>query len=145
MRQIKARWDTMEFSAIVTEKEGSDAPSYAIAIQIRGVMATVYLTVKNPSTQRVLRSLEKRMPAFTSEEKIAIHNFLNEVFYGSNDSFDKYDIFEIKDLNLEAINPVTQEVSSFYSIITELNDHHKWTREQIADWLDTLDNQPRFV
>jgi hypothetical protein len=30
------------------------------------------------------------------------------------------------------------------SIIIELNDTAKWTREQIADWLDTLDDQPVF-
>jgi hypothetical protein len=29
-------------------------------------------------------------------------------------------------------------------IIIHLNDRHKWTREQIADWLDTLDEQPVF-
>lgn len=25
------------------------------------------------------------------------------------------------------------------SLIVHLNDDHKWSREQIADWLDTLD------
>lgn len=29
-------------------------------------------------------------------------------------------------------------------VIVELNDDHSWTREQIADWLDTLDEQPIF-
>ena len=29
-------------------------------------------------------------------------------------------------------------------IIMDLNDNCGWTREQIADWLDTLDNQPIF-
>lgn len=26
-----------------------------------------------------------------------------------------------------------------YSLITHLNDDHKWSREEIANWLDTLD------
>jgi hypothetical protein len=29
-------------------------------------------------------------------------------------------------------------------MIIHLNDHHKWTREQIADWLETLDLDLRF-
>jgi hypothetical protein len=33
---------------------------------------------------------------------------------------------------------------SLEKVIVDLNDRHKWTREQIADWLDTLDNQPIF-
>jgi hypothetical protein len=28
--------------------------------------------------------------------------------------------------------------------IVHLNDHHRWSREQIADWLDTLDHDLRF-
>lgn len=30
------------------------------------------------------------------------------------------------------------------SVIMHLNDMHKWTRESIADWLDTLPNQPIY-
>lgn len=28
---------------------------------------------------------------------------------------------------------------SIYMLIQHLNDHHAWTREVIADWLDSLD------
>ena len=28
---------------------------------------------------------------------------------------------------------------TFYNMIQHLNDQHQWTREAIADWLDTLD------
>lgn len=31
-----------------------------------------------------------------------------------------------------------------YAIIMELNDFHHWTREQIADWLETLDIDIEF-
>jgi hypothetical protein len=27
---------------------------------------------------------------------------------------------------------------SLYDAILDLNDHHKWTREQVADWIDSL-------
>lgn len=33
---------------------------------------------------------------------------------------------------------------SLEKVIIDLNDRHKWTRDQIADWLDTLDSQPVF-
>jgi hypothetical protein len=31
------------------------------------------------------------------------------------------------------------EVHNLYRLIQHLNDEHQWTREKIADWLDTLD------
>jgi hypothetical protein len=43
-----------------------------------------------------------------------------------------------------AKNPVTGKEGSIENIIIHLNDHEKWSREQIADWLDTLPNQPVF-
>lgn len=33
---------------------------------------------------------------------------------------------------------------SLRSTIIHLNDHHKWTRERIADWLETLDHDLTF-
>lgn len=41
-------------------------------------------------------------------------------------------------------NPKTGEPTPLMECIISLNDSHGWTREQIADWLDTLDNQPKF-
>lgn len=41
-------------------------------------------------------------------------------------------------------NPVTGETGTFWQIIQRLNDSTDWTREQIADWLDTCDNAPKF-
>jgi hypothetical protein len=38
-----------------------------------------------------------------------------------------------------AVHPVAKNVNSIRNIIINLNDVHKWTREQIADWLDSLD------
>lgn len=41
-------------------------------------------------------------------------------------------------------NPVGGEISSIKEIIISLNDTYKWTRDQIADWLETLDVDLRF-
>jgi hypothetical protein len=44
-----------------------------------------------------------------------------------------------------AIHPVYRSVHSIKSIIFDLNDHHSdWSKNDIADWLDTLDNAPVF-
>lgn len=41
-------------------------------------------------------------------------------------------------------NPVSGDEDTLYSIIIELNDSHKWTRDAIADWIETLDDVPTF-
>ena len=41
-------------------------------------------------------------------------------------------------------NPVTKKINSLHEVIMQLNDKQKWTREQIADWLETLDVDLRF-
>ena len=43
------------------------------------------------------------------------------------------------------VHPITFQKEDMYSVITSLNDHYRWTREQIADWLDTLEKCPRFI
>lgn len=37
-----------------------------------------------------------------------------------------------------------QNITSLDNVIVCLNDRHRWTREQIADWLDGLDVDLRF-
>lgn len=37
---------------------------------------------------------------------------------------------------------VAWEVGRLVDVIIHLNDNHRWTREAIADWLDTLPAQP---
>lgn len=41
-------------------------------------------------------------------------------------------------------HPVEGRHMVLRTAIMDLNDGYRWTREQIADWLDTLDNQPTF-
>jgi hypothetical protein len=43
-------------------------------------------------------------------------------------------------VNIEVKHPVKNNQGTLYSIIIDLNDSQKWTREQIADWLETLDD-----
>jgi hypothetical protein len=40
--------------------------------------------------------------------------------------------------------PGCHQPGSISNVIQHLNDVHEWTREKIADWLDTLDEQPIF-
>lgn len=42
-------------------------------------------------------------------------------------------------LYVERENPETSEMDELFNIITDLNDQHRWSREQIADWLESID------
>lgn len=42
------------------------------------------------------------------------------------------------------LNVFCDSASRLKNMIMHLNDHHKWTREQIADWVDSLDIDTRF-
>lgn len=50
----------------------------------------------------------------------------------------------IPNIRARVKNPVTGAMDSLNTVIVVLNDTHKWSREQIADWLDTLDLDLRF-
>lgn len=50
----------------------------------------------------------------------------------------------IPGINRQVIDPVYGTESRLIWIIINLNDEHHWTREQIADWLETLDDIPTF-
>jgi hypothetical protein len=48
--------------------------------------------------------------------------------------------FSRKDIFLQEVkHPVAGYTYPLRKVIMSLNDHHGWTREQIADWLETLD------
>lgn len=49
---------------------------------------------------------------------------------------------QIPGLFVEVKNPVNGKCATIHDIIIELNDAHRWTRDQIADWLETLDENP---
>jgi hypothetical protein len=51
---------------------------------------------------------------------------------------------ELPGLDERVKNPVTKQQGLLRHVIIELNDRHKWTREAIADWLDSLDIDLRF-
>lgn len=45
---------------------------------------------------------------------------------------------------MRVTNPVSGNEQDLYSVIINLNDTHKWSREKIADWIETLDTVPKF-
>ncbi len=50
----------------------------------------------------------------------------------------------IPGINQRVKNPLNNHWQELSTVIITLNDIHHWSREQIADWLDTLDDQPKF-
>jgi hypothetical protein len=50
----------------------------------------------------------------------------------------------LPNVRAEVRHPVTSVTMRLDLTIVSLNDTYKWTREQIADWLDTLDLDLRF-
>ena len=51
---------------------------------------------------------------------------------------------QIPGIHEKAKHPVTGEEHEIFWIIMDLNDTRGYTRGQIADWLETLDNLPKF-
>ncbi len=51
---------------------------------------------------------------------------------------------KIPGINQRVKNPIGGYYQDLSTVIITLNDIHHWSREQIADWLDTLDDQPKF-
>lgn len=42
-------------------------------------------------------------------------------------------------------NPVSgKEDEDLFEVIISLNDDHSWTRKQIAEWIETFDDIPKF-
>jgi hypothetical protein len=51
---------------------------------------------------------------------------------------------ELPGVSEKVTHPVTGDVYRLSTVIMDLNDNHRWTREQIADWLETLDIDINF-
>lgn len=76
-------------------------------------------------------------PSALSQQVFAGHTVVSEL------------VRMIPDLEKTVLCPVIVEDTFFgpvslVNVVMHLNDDHKWTREQIADWLDTLDLNLRF-
>lgn len=63
------------------------------------------------------------------------------MFHLHNDSPQNY-AAQIPGLFVEVKHPVNGQRRTIHDIIIDLNDAHDWTREKIADWLETLDENP---
>ena len=59
----------------------------------------------------------------------------------NDDSPDRYTI-QIDGLQQLVKHPIDGTMATLENTIINLNDGEHWTREQIADWLETLDNNP---
>lgn len=52
---------------------------------------------------------------------------------------------DLPGINEAVKHPLTGDTHSLWSVIINLNDIHHWTRERIADWVETLDIDTRFT
>lgn len=64
--------------------------------------------------------------------------------YNSLDSGEPKEVALLPGLNETVKHPVNGSHSKLRSVIINLNDVECWTREEIADWLETLDVDLRF-
>jgi len=65
------------------------------------------------------------------------------------------EIFTLRDVadylqidNLPIANPITDETKiplTLYGVITLMNDELNWTRERIADYVETFENNTKFI
>lgn len=44
-------------------------------------------------------------------------------------------------LNKPVAHPVTQQRRAMWDVVTTLNDIYGWTRERIADWVETIERE----
>lgn len=49
------------------------------------------------------------------------------------------DVAKLPGVEEEVKHPITDRQKPLWNVIVDLNDRHGWSREQIADWLETLD------
>lgn len=51
---------------------------------------------------------------------------------------------QIPGIHQKVKHPVTGNTRELFSVIMSLNDQQRWTRDKIADWLETLSDCPVF-
>ena len=62
-------------------------------------------------------------------------------FIAENSTEMEREAAKLPNINAYARHPVTSTLAPLWVIVTNLNDHHKWSRDQIADWLDDLNDE----
>lgn len=102
----------------------------------------------------VLMDNAEAKAALTAEARKAVHDFchrlLEEVFkidpatMGSGNSIIDELADAIPAVRANVKHPIENEQQTLAKVIISLNDSYDWTREQIADWLDTLDLDLKF-
>jgi hypothetical protein len=71
-------------------------------------------------------------PVSLSQNELAS---MKQAVYGGKDER----VDQLPGLKEMVTHPISKNRNTLERVIISLNDQHKWTREQIADWLDTLD------
>lgn len=84
-----------------------------------------------------------------SEYSIGTHLPNYSAAYPNTKAFSTGQKLNQKAKNLPGIDksvkhPVSGRYTELYFTIMDLNDNHRWTREQIADWIETLDIDTTF-
>lgn len=83
---------------------------------------------KYPSGGQITQTLSNMLPGMNTPVKCPAFK-AGEVYCGARRASDQYDY---------------QHGGKLTSMIPHLNDYHRWTREQIADWLESTDLDLRF-
>lgn len=105
------------------------------------------VNVKNTETNEFIEFLDKNLGDIVSTEvrdKI-LENFIctKEVLDTKSDQ-PSFIANMLPGVNNVVTHPVSGKEQRLFDIIINLNDHCGWTREAVADWIDTLPEVPVF-
>ncbi|QGH79430.1 hypothetical protein SEA_LIMPID_103 [Streptomyces phage Limpid] len=101
--------------------------------------------VSGESAHIAMKDMEWAHIGFTEELEIkgphqfTVKNPAAEMHMYKHPSAEDHRVRELPALNERVKHPITMQTGTLRSVIISLNDGAKWTREQIADWLETLD------
>jgi hypothetical protein len=95
--------------------------------------------VSDKSKSVVMTEQLKYQPVNKWGETVKSKPFTNPAADVYHDNGEDNRVDELPALNEMVIHPVMKQKMALKRVIISLNDGQKWTREQIADWLETLD------
>lgn len=74
-------------------------------------------------------------------------NTLTVALAGTSNKSDElmWESIKLPGVDQVVVNPVTKESYKLWNVIINLNDVQHWTREQIADWVESLGINTRFT
>ena len=103
----------------------------SIAVRIEKLTASLdKLETTMNAYEQAMEKLVETMPKYVS---------------GMSQTGLSWQAIDLPGVNEAVKHPMTGDTHSLWSIIINLNDSHHWTRERIADWVETLDIDTRFT